>query len=78
MQDETVQLSAIPKVVTDAASATVKGFAATKASMEKEKGKTVYELEGKADGQEYEMKITADGKVLRFKLEEEERGEHRD
>jgi len=78
MQDETVQLSAIPKVVTDAAAATVKGFVATQAKVEKEKGGTVYELEGKADGQEYEMEITAEGKVIRFKLEEEEKGEHRD
>jgi hemin uptake protein HemP len=30
------------------------------------------ELKGKADGEEYELKITAEGKMIRLKLEEKE------
>jgi len=67
-----VALSSVPKAVTDTASATLKGFTATEASMEKHEGRTVYELKGKADGQEYEIKITAEGKIIRLKLEEDE------
>jgi uncharacterized membrane protein YkoI len=70
--EEKVQLSLVPKAVLDTAGATAKGFTAMRASVEKKKGKPVYELKGKADGEEYELKITADGKIVRLKMEEED------
>ena len=56
----------------EAAAGAVKGFTATKVTTEKEKGRMVYELKGKAEGQEYEIKVTADGKVIGLKDEEDE------
>ncbi|MEI6972348.1 MAG: PepSY domain-containing protein [bacterium] len=69
--EESIPLSSVPTAVTEAAVSAVKGFAATKASMEKHEGRPVYELEGKADGGNYELKITAEGRLLKLKLEED-------
>ena len=70
--EEKISLASVPAAVTDAAAAALKGFAPKKASMEKHEGRPVYELEGKADGGNYELKITAEGKLLKLKLEEED------
>ena len=71
--EDKIPLSSGPTAVTATAVATVKGFATTKASMEKHEGRTIYELKGKADAGEYELKITADGKLIRLELEEEDK-----
>ena len=71
--EDKIPLASVPTAVTDTAVAAVKGFAATKASMEKHEGRTVFELKGRADAGEYELKITADGKLIRLELEEEDK-----
>ncbi len=75
-EGDTVALSAVPQIVTDAASSVVKGFTTTRASVEKEKDRTTYQLIGKAaDGTEYKMEITAEGKVIEFKEKRSHCGE---
>ena len=58
-------------IVSKAAAAlkAVKGIVLTEAEKETKGSKVIYELEGRVGGKEYEIKISADGKVL--KVEEE-------
>lgn len=69
--EENIPLSSIPKAVMDTASSAVKGFEAEEASVEKEHGQMVYELKGKADGDECELNIAADGKMLQLEREKD-------
>ena len=62
--DEEIPLSEVPTPALKAAQAAVDGIVLTEAEVEEEDGKTVYEIEGKANGKEYEIEVTADGKVL--------------
>lgn len=60
-----VALSEVPAPVMTAAKGTAEGFVPEEAEVETEKGQMVYELEGiAADGKEYEIEVSADGKVL--------------
>jgi len=68
-----IPVSQVPKAAMDAAQNAAKGVNLTEASVEEEKGQTVYTLEGKADGKDYEIEVTADGKVLEVKQEAEEK-----
>ena len=65
--DEEIAVSSVPPVVMDAARGAVAGLQVTEAEMERKDGQTVYELEGMANGVEHEVKVTADGKVLKVK-----------
>ena len=62
--DKEIPLSEVPDVVMQAAMAAVEGITFKEAEVEEEDGQTVYELEGKANGVEYEVEVSADGKVL--------------
>ena len=62
--DKEIPLSEVPDVVMQAAMAAVDGIKFKEAEVEEEDGQTVYELEGKANGVEYEVEVSADGKVL--------------
>ena len=62
-KEKEIPLSQVPQPVMEAAERAVDGITLTEAEMEKEDGQTVYILEGKADGKEYEIEVTADGKV---------------
>jgi uncharacterized membrane protein YkoI len=68
-----IPVSQVPKAAMDAAQNAAKGVNLTEASVEEEKGQTVYTLEGKADGKDYEIEVTADGNVLKVKQEAEEK-----
>ena len=70
--DEEIELADVPQKVKDAAIAAVKGIKLTEASIEKEDGKTVYELEGTVDGKEYEIEVDEDGKVLEVEQEDDD------
>lgn len=54
----------MPVVAVEAARQAVENITLTEAAVEEEDGQTVYVLEGAADGKEYEIEVTADGKVL--------------
>ena len=71
-----IAVSQVPKAGMDAAQSAAKGVNLTEASVEEEKGQTVYTLEGKADGKEYKIEVTADGKVLEVKQEAEDNDKH--
>jgi len=62
--DKEIPLSEVPDAVMQAAMAAVEGIKIKEAEVEEEDGQTVYELEGKANGVEYEIEVSADGKVL--------------
>ena len=63
-KDKEIPLSQVPAQAVTAAQGAVEGITLTEAEMEKEKGQTIYDLEGMANGQKYEIEVTADGKVL--------------
>ncbi len=68
-REKEIPLSQVPQPALAAAEGAVEGIALTEAEMEKEDGQTVYVLEGEAGGKEYEIEVTAEGKVL--EVEEE-------
>lgn len=68
-KEREIPLSEVPQEALAAAQGAVDGITLTEAEVEKEKGLTVYELEGIANGIEYEIEVTADGKVLEVEQE---------
>lgn len=68
--EESVPLSEVPAPVLNAAKAAVQDIVLTEAEVEEEDGRRVYELKGQAGGKEYEMDVTAEGKIL--DIEEED------
>ena len=71
-QEKEVPLSEVPAEALEAAQGAVDGITITEAEMEKEDGETVYIFEGEANGKEYEIEVTAAGKVLEVEEEAEE------
>ena len=71
--EKEIPLSDVPVVAVDAAQQAVENITLTEAEVEKE-GRTVYVLEGEADGKEYEIEVTADGKVLDVEQEDMDGG----
>ena len=67
-----VALDAVPQIVKDAALAAVPGLVLEEAESEVEKGVLVYELEGKVGRVEYEIEVTADGKVLEVEKDDDD------
>jgi hypothetical protein len=67
--EKEIPLSQIPVLAVDAARQAVENITLTEAEVEKE-GRTVYVLEGTANGKEYEIEVTADGKVLDVEQED--------
>ena len=67
--EKEIPLSDVPVVAVDAAQQAVENITLTEAEVEK-KGRTVYVLEGTADGKEYEIEVTADGEVLDVEQED--------
>jgi len=72
--EKEIPLSDVPAVALEAAQGAVEGINITEAEMEKEKGQTVYVLEGVANGKKYEIEVTPEGKVN----EVEEKGKDND
>ena len=73
-----IALSEVPQAAKDAALAAVPGLVLDEAARETEDGETVYCLEGEAGGKEYELEVTADGRVLELESEDEEDEEDED
>jgi uncharacterized membrane protein YkoI len=68
--EKEVPLSQVPVEAVQAAQNAVAGITLTEASVEEEDGQTVYDLEGTANGTEYEIEVTAAGKVLEVEDED--------
>lgn len=77
-QEKDVPLSEVPQEVLEAAQGAVDGITITEAETEKEDGETVYILEGQANGKEYEIEVTPEGKVLEVEEETEDDEEDED
>jgi len=71
-KEKEIPLSQVPEPALAAAQGAVEGITLTEAEMETEDGQTVYVLEGEAAGKEYEIEVTADGKVLEVEEETEQ------
>jgi uncharacterized membrane protein YkoI len=73
-EDETqeITLDQVPAQVRAAANSAVTGFVLEQACTETEDGVLIYCLEGHADGKEYEIDISASGKVLEIESEDDE------
>lgn len=71
---EEIALDQVPANVKAAAEQAVKDIVITEAEKETKKGKVIYELTGKVGDKEYDVKVDADGKVLKVKEAEEEKG----
>ena len=70
--EEKIALDQLPEMVKKAALDAVKGIVLTKAEKETKDDTVVYEVEGKVGNKEYEIKISAMGKVLRIEVEDED------
>lgn len=62
--EQELALAQVPQIVKDAALAAVPGLVLEEAEQESEDGALIYALEGRADGKEYELEVSAAGKVL--------------
>jgi uncharacterized membrane protein YkoI len=58
----------LPQSVKDAAAKTLEGAAITRAEQRHDKGRTYYKLKARLGGQEYDLRITAEGKVTEAEM----------
>jgi uncharacterized membrane protein YkoI len=77
-KEKEVPLSEVPEEALKAAQGAVDGITIIEAEMEKEKGETVYILEGEANGKKYEIEVTPEGKVLETEEETGDKDEGED
>ena len=75
-KEKEVPISEVPKEAMQAAQQAAPGVALTEAEVEKENGQMVYTLEGKANGKEYKIEVTAEGKVLEVNQEAKDNDKH--
>jgi len=71
-KEEKVPLDQLPKAVKEAAEKAVKGIVLTEAEKETKGDKVTYEVEGKANGKEWEIAITPEGKVLEIEEDKDD------
>ena len=65
-----IALSDVPAAAIAATEGAVDGFQIKSAEAKDKDGRTVYEIDGKANGVKHEVQVTADGEVLKVKTEE--------
>jgi uncharacterized membrane protein YkoI len=70
LAEDDIDLAEVPANVMAAANAAVDDIQIMEAEVEEKNGQTIYELEGKANGVEYEIEVAADGTVR--KVEEDD------
>ena len=76
--EEEIPLDQVPANVKNAAQAALPGFVLEGAERETEDGTVVYSLEGTADGEEYEVEVSAAGKVLEIEKEDDDEDDDND
>ena len=76
--EKEIPLSQVPAAAMEAAENEVENITITEAEVEEEDGQTVYVLEGIADGVEYEIEVTADGKILEVEQQDEDNDDAED
>lgn len=70
--DRHLSLSEVPDAVLAAAKEAVPGIQLSEAEVEETDKGRVYEMEGAANGKEYEISISEEGKVLGVELDDED------
>ncbi len=70
--EEKIPLDQVPADVKNAAQAALPGLVLEEAERETEDGTVVYSLEGTADGEEYEVEVSAAGKVLEVERDDDD------
>jgi len=73
--EEVVPLEKVPDAIKKAATDAVKGLVLSKCEKETKGSAVIYELEGKADGKTYEVKVGADAKVIKVEQDEDDDGD---
>ena len=68
-EEDDIALSEVPAAVTAAAEGAVDGLEIKSAEAEDKNGRTVYEIKGLANGVKHEIKIDANGKVLKVETD---------
>ena len=69
--EEDIPLSEVPSNIITIVQNTLPGISLTEAEKETKDDSVIYELEGKLiNGKEYEIKIAADGTIIKIKLED--------
>jgi len=76
--EKEIPLSQVPKAAVEAAQKAVENITLTEAEVEEEAGQKVYVLEGTSNGMEYEIEVTADGKIIEVEHEDENDDENED
>ena len=76
--EEEIALSKVPASAMMAAEAAIDGIVIEEAVVEVEDGRTLYVLEGMADGKEYEIEVTSAGKVIEIEEEDEDEEDEED
>ena len=71
-KEEEIPLTEVPKKVLTAAQEAVPGIKLTEAEVEKSRKGLIYELEGTLDRKDYEIEVSADGKVLEIEHEDDD------
>ena len=69
-EEDDIALSAVPAAAIAGAEGAVDGLQINSAEAEDKNGRTVYEIAGMADGVKYEVKVTADGEVLKVETDD--------
>ncbi len=67
-----IPLDQVPANIKKAAQAALPGLVLEEAERETEDGTVVYSLEGTADGEEYEVEVSAAGKVLEVERDDDD------
>ena len=69
-EEEDIEISAVPAAAISAAKGAVPGLEIRSAEVESKDGRTVYEIDGKANGVKHEVKVTAAGEVLKVETDD--------
>jgi len=72
-REKDIAVDKLPKAVLEAARKAVPGIEIEEAEVQKTRKGLVYEIEGEAGGKEYELHISADGKVLETETEDDDK-----
>ena len=69
-EDDEIAVADVPAAAIEAAKGAVDGIEIKSAESKVKDGRTVYEIDGKANGVKHEVRVTADGEVLKVKIED--------
>lgn len=75
-QETDIPLADMPQAIMNAAMVAVPGIVVSEAEIKSTEAGDVYELDGEAEGKEYEIQIARDGTVLSVEMDDDEHEDH--